>query len=134
MSYFFLFATVVCGLRKQKKTAWQWAPQTPGKKQLEHTKSTAKSPWDSKMVRHCPIRRLMNYRAFPVDQFLLGPVLFDLLIGSHILQVVSFDFTCALAHLGSKMKVLEMNRCFDSVGGGLKLFRPYCVQIPAKNT
>jgi hypothetical protein len=64
----------------------------------------------------------------------VGSCLFDLLIGSHILQVVSFDFTCALAHLGAKMKVLEMNRCFDSVGGGLKLFRPYCVQIPAKNT
>jgi hypothetical protein len=30
---------------------------------------------------------------------------------------VSFGFN-ALAHLGFKMKVLEMNRCFDSFGGG----------------
>ena len=74
--YELLFSVRHCCLwaPQAEKTAGQWAPQTPGKKQLEHTKSTAKSPWDSKMVRHCPIRRLMNYRAFPVDQFLLGPV------------------------------------------------------------
>jgi hypothetical protein len=49
----------------------------PEKKQLGTVaKTLANSPWDpagkSKMVLDiAPFRRLINYRAFPIDQFLL---------------------------------------------------------------